>query len=119
MDSRLRMTAVSPDNWFTIWTRPVRGISTLLSVKRDIALGILFIGATFASAQGWDLLTVAIYAFLRWHVAIAIIMNLGFDTATITLLHWLHPHGLRWYLCCTDFITEKLTAPGGRSEQLS
>lgn len=63
-----------------IFTWPVRGSFNIAFGETTVLNVILFIGATLALAQGWELLTVAIYAFFAGVAAIVVglrIMNLG------------------------------------------
>ncbi|KYC39385.1 hypothetical protein WA1_32150 [Scytonema hofmannii PCC 7110] len=63
-----------------IWTWPVAGSFNIAFGEMTVLFGILFIGAAVALAQGWDLLTVAIYAFFAGIAAIVVglrIMNLS------------------------------------------
>ncbi|MBD2336843.1 DUF981 domain-containing protein [Calothrix sp. FACHB-156] len=62
------------------FTWPIRGSFNIAFGETTILLGILFIGAAIALALGWDLLTLAIYAFFAGLVAIVVgfrIINLG------------------------------------------
>jgi putative membrane protein len=63
-----------------IWTWPITGSFNIAFGEMAVLFGILFITASIALAQGWDLLTVAIYAFFAGIAAIVVglrIMNLG------------------------------------------
>ncbi len=63
-----------------IFTWPVRGSFNIAYGEMSVLFGIVFIGASISLAQGWDLLTVAIYAFFAGAAAILVglrIINLG------------------------------------------
>ncbi|KAB8320925.1 DUF981 domain-containing protein [Tolypothrix campylonemoides VB511288] len=63
-----------------IFTWPVIGSYNIAYGETTVLFGILFIGTAIALAQGWDLLTVAIYGFFAGLTAIVIgvrIINLG------------------------------------------
>lgn len=63
-----------------IWTWPVIGSFNIAFGETTVLFGFLFIGAAVALAQGWDLLTIAIYAFFAGIAAIVVglrIINLG------------------------------------------
>ncbi|PMB17309.1 hypothetical protein CEN47_26115, partial [Fischerella thermalis CCMEE 5319] len=45
------------------FTWPVRGIFNIAYGEMTVLFGILFLSASLALALGWDLLTVAVYAF--------------------------------------------------------
>ena len=63
-----------------IWTWPIIGSFNIAFGETTVLFGILFIGAAVALAQGWDLLTIAIYAFFAGIAAIVVglrIINLG------------------------------------------
>ncbi|MBD2771617.1 DUF981 family protein [Iningainema tapete] len=63
-----------------VWTWPVNGSFNIAFGETTVLFGILFLVAAIALAQGWDLLTVAIYGFFAGIVAIVIglrILNLG------------------------------------------
>ena len=63
-----------------IWTWPVIGSFNIAFGETSVLFGILFIGAAVALAQGWDLLTIAIYAFFAGIAAVVVglrIINLG------------------------------------------
>ena len=62
-----------------IWTWPVIGSFNIAFGETTVLFGVLFIGTAIALAQGWDLLTVAIYAFFAGLVSIVVglrILNL-------------------------------------------
>ncbi len=62
------------------WTWPVNGSFNIAFGETTVLFGILFIGAALSLAQGWELLTVAIYAFFAGLVAIVVglrLINLG------------------------------------------
>lgn len=63
-----------------IWTWPVNGSFNIAFGETTVLFGILFIGASAALAQGWGLLTVAIYGFFAGLAAMVIglrVINLG------------------------------------------
>lgn len=63
-----------------IWTWPINGSFNIAFGETTVLFGILFIGAALSLAQGWELLTVAIYAFFAGLVAIVVglrLINLG------------------------------------------
>lgn len=63
-----------------IFTWPVRGSFNIAYGELSVLFGIIFIGASVSLAQGWDLLSVAIYAFFAGVAAIVVglrIINLG------------------------------------------
>ena len=63
-----------------IWTWPVIGSFNIAFGEMSVLFGILFVGASISLAQGWDLFTVAIYAFFAGLAAIVVgarIINLG------------------------------------------
>jgi putative membrane protein len=63
-----------------IFTWPVTGSFNIAYGETTVLFGILFLGTAIALAQGWDLLTVAIYGFFAGLAAIVIgvrIINLG------------------------------------------
>lgn len=63
-----------------IWTWPIGGSFNIAFGETTVLFGILFVGSAIALAQGWDLLTVAIYAFFAGLVAIVVglrVINLG------------------------------------------
>ncbi|MEC4814161.1 MAG: DUF981 domain-containing protein [Scytonema sp. PMC 1069.18] len=63
-----------------IFTWPVIGSYNIAYGETTVLFGILFIGTAIALAQGWDLLTLAIYGFFAGLVAIVIgvrIINLS------------------------------------------
>lgn len=63
-----------------IWTWPVIGSFNIAFGETTVLFGILFIATSVALAQGWELLTVAIYAFFAGLTSVVIglrIMNLG------------------------------------------
>lgn len=63
-----------------IFTWPVPGSFNIAYGEMSVLFGILFIGASLALAQDWDLLTVAIYGFFAGLAAVVIgvrIINLG------------------------------------------
>lgn len=63
-----------------IWNWPIPGSFNIAFGEMSVLFGILFIGASLALAQGWELLTVAIYAFFAGLAAIVVglrIINLG------------------------------------------
>jgi putative membrane protein len=64
----------------TIWTWPLIGSFNIAYGEMSVLFGILFVGASIAIAQGWDLLTVAIYGFFAGVAAVVVgarILNLG------------------------------------------
>ncbi|WP_339383837.1 DUF981 family protein [Fortiea sp. LEGE XX443] len=63
-----------------MFTWPVRGSFNIAFGETTVLFGVLFIAAAIALAFGWDLWTVAIYAFFAGLVAIVVgirIMNLN------------------------------------------
>jgi putative membrane protein len=63
-----------------IFTWPVIGSFNIAFGESSVLLGILLVGAAIALAQGWELLTLAIYGFFAGVVAVVIgfrIINLG------------------------------------------
>jgi putative membrane protein len=63
-----------------IWHWPISGSYNIAFGETTVLFGILFVGASLALALGWDLLTVAIYAFFAGVAAIVIgirIIDLG------------------------------------------
>jgi len=63
-----------------IFTWPVVGSFNIAYGELSVLFGIVFLGASISLAQGWDLLTVAIYAFFAGIAAILVglrIINLG------------------------------------------
>ncbi len=63
-----------------IFTWPVSGSFNIAFGESSVLLGILFVGTAIALAQGWELLTLAIYGFFAGVVAVVIglrIINLG------------------------------------------
>jgi putative membrane protein len=63
-----------------IWTWPIPGSFNIAFGETTVLFGILFITTAIALAQGWDLLTLAIYAFFAGLASIVIglrILNLG------------------------------------------
>lgn len=64
-----------------IWTWPVIGSFNIAFGETTVLFGILFIGAALALAQGWELITVAIYAFFAGIVAIVV----GLRTINLSL----------------------------------
>ncbi len=63
-----------------IFTWPVTGSFNIAFGETTVLFGALFIATAIALSQGWELLTVAIYAFFVGLVAIVVgirIMNLG------------------------------------------
>ena len=48
-----------------IFTWPVIGSFNIAFGEPSVLFGILFVGTAIALAQGWELFTLAIYAFLR------------------------------------------------------
>jgi len=63
-----------------MFTWPVRGSYNIAYGELSVLFGIIFIGASVSLAQGWDLLSVAIYAFFAGVAAIVVglrIINLG------------------------------------------
>jgi len=63
-----------------IFTWPLTGSFNIAYGETTVLFGVLFLGASFALAFGWDLLTVAVYGFFAGLVAIVIgvrILNLG------------------------------------------
>ncbi|MBD2102999.1 DUF981 family protein [Leptolyngbya sp. FACHB-261] len=63
-----------------IWTWPVTGSYNIAYGETSVMFGMLFIGASIALANGWDLFTVAVYAFFAGLVSILVglrIINLG------------------------------------------
>lgn len=53
-----------------VFTWPVIGSFNIIFGEMSVLLGIVFIGASISLAQGWDLHTVAIYAFFAGLAAI-------------------------------------------------
>ncbi|MBD1846765.1 DUF981 domain-containing protein [Cyanobacteria bacterium FACHB-63] len=63
-----------------VWTWAVPGSFNIAFGETTVLFGILFITTAFALAKGWELLTIAIYAFFAGITAIVIgirIINLG------------------------------------------
>jgi len=63
-----------------IFTWPVTGSFNIAFGETSVLFGILFVAAAIALSQGWDLLTIAIYAFFAGLVAIVVgirIINLN------------------------------------------
>jgi putative membrane protein len=63
-----------------IWTWPIAGSFNIAFGETTVLFGIIFITAALALAQGWELLTVAIYAFFAGISAMVIglrIINLS------------------------------------------
>lgn len=63
-----------------IFTWPISGSFNIAFGESSVLFGVLFVGAAIALAQGWELLTLAIYAFFAGVAAVVIgirIMNLG------------------------------------------
>lgn len=63
-----------------IFTWPIRGSFNIAFGEMTVLFGILFVATSLALAQGWDLLTVAIYGFFAGLAAIVVgvrIINLG------------------------------------------
>jgi putative membrane protein len=63
-----------------IFTWPITGSFNIAFGEPSVLFGILFIGTAIALAQGWELLTLAIYAFFAGLAALVIgirIINLG------------------------------------------
>jgi putative membrane protein len=63
-----------------IFTWPVPGSFNIIFGEMSVLFGILFVGASLALAVGWELLSIAIYAFFAGAAAILIglrIINLG------------------------------------------
>lgn len=63
-----------------IFTWPVQGSFNIAFGETSVLFGILFTGAAIALAQGWELLSLAIYSFFAGWAAIVIgvrIFNLG------------------------------------------
>lgn len=54
------------------FTWPVGGSFNIAFGETTVLLGILFIGAAIALSLGWDLLTIAIYAFFAGLVAVVV-----------------------------------------------
>jgi putative membrane protein len=64
----------------TIWTWPLIGSFNIAYGEMSVLFGILFLGASIAIAQGWELLTVAVYGFFAGVAAVVVgarILNLG------------------------------------------
>lgn len=59
-----------------IWTWPVTGSFNIAFGETTVLFGIIFVAASIALAQGWDLLTIAIYAFFAGLAAIVIGLRL-------------------------------------------
>ncbi|MDZ7991256.1 MAG: DUF981 domain-containing protein [Nostoc sp. EfeVER01] len=62
------------------FTWPVMGSFNIAFGETSVLFGILFVAAAIALAQGWDLLTIAIYGFFAGAVAIVVgirIINLN------------------------------------------
>ena len=69
-----------------IFTWPVLGSFNIAFGEMSVLLGIVFIGASIALAQNWELITVTIYAFFAGMAAILVglrIINLGVTTQPI------------------------------------
>lgn len=63
-----------------IWTWPVIGSFNIAFGEMTVLFGILFIATCISLAAGWDLITIAIYAFFAGAAAILVglrIINLG------------------------------------------
>lgn len=63
-----------------IFTWPVPGSFNIAFGETSVLFGILFVGASISLAQGWELFTLAIYAFFAGWTAIVVglrLMNLG------------------------------------------
>ncbi|MBW4661688.1 MAG: DUF981 domain-containing protein [Drouetiella hepatica Uher 2000/2452] len=63
-----------------IWTWPIGGSFNIAFGETTVLFGIIFITTAIALSQGWDLLTVAIYAFFAGIAAVVIglrVINLG------------------------------------------
>ena len=63
-----------------VWNWPIRGSYNIAFGEMSVLFGVLFIATSVALAQGWELLTVAIYAFFAGAAAIVVgwrIINLG------------------------------------------
>lgn len=63
-----------------IFTWPIGGSFNIAFGESSVLFGVLFVGASIALAQGWELLTLAIYAFFAGLAAVVIgirLMNLG------------------------------------------
>jgi putative membrane protein len=69
-----------------IFNWPVRGSFNIAYGEMTVLFGILFIATSVALAQGWDLLTIAIYAFFAGGAAIVIgirLINLSLTRSPI------------------------------------
>lgn len=63
-----------------IFTWPIRGSFNIAFGEMSVLFGILFVGTSIAIAQGWELITLAIYSFFAGLAAIVVgcrILNLG------------------------------------------
>ncbi len=63
-----------------IFTWPIPGSFNIAYGEMSVLFGLLFLGASLSIALGWDLLTVAIYAFFAGVAAVVVglrIINLG------------------------------------------
>lgn len=63
-----------------VWTWPIGGSFNIAFGETTVLFGVIFLAAAIALAQGWELLTVAIYAFFAGIAAVVIglrIINLG------------------------------------------
>jgi len=66
--------------FYMIWTWPLPGSYNAAFGEMSVLLGGLFLGAAWATAKGWDLLPVTLYAFLAGLMAVVLgvrIWNLG------------------------------------------
>ncbi len=55
-----------------IWTWPIRGSFNVAFGEMSVLFGIVFMGAAFALAADWDLITVTIYAFFAGLASIVV-----------------------------------------------
>lgn len=63
-----------------IWTWPIGGSFNIAFGETTVMFGMLYIATAIALSQGWDLITIAIYAFFAGLAAVTIglrIINLG------------------------------------------
>jgi putative membrane protein len=69
-----------------VFTWPVIGSFNIAFGETSVLFGVLFIGSALALALGWELITLAIYAFFAGAVSIVIgirILNLGLTKAPL------------------------------------
>jgi putative membrane protein len=90
-----------------IFTWPLTGSFNIAYGETTVLFGVLFLGASFALAFGWDLLTVAVYGFFAGLVAIVIgVRILRIDATALADRNWVYFNWVGWSFGHTDTFFE-------------